>query len=182
MPKRVAQCCGPEGWDDGSAALKLSRRSGSWPDGMPVGRGFGQPYLRPEFAEDVAAGRKTIEGRPREGWAAAVKPNDWVTFKISGTGGRKLCCRILEVQQFADFGAMLRHHGVAACLPRCPDLAAAVTVYHSFGNRHGLSYKDLEETKGVVAIEVTPLASLDCNPERVAGTDSKGEVAGGARA
>ena len=43
------------------------KRSGLWPDGSCVGRGHGQPYLKPIYAAAIVAGHKVIEGRPNIG-------------------------------------------------------------------------------------------------------------------
>lgn len=51
------------------------REHGKWPDGHRVGRGFGQPYLQPEYAEAIASGAKTVEGRINEGVSLQPSPN-----------------------------------------------------------------------------------------------------------
>ena len=146
-------------WDGGDLALAAFRRRGEWADGARLDRGHGQPYLQPEFARAIRDLRKTVEGRPREGWAAAVSVDDWITFKISKSGGRQLVCRVVSVTHFPDFSDMLQACGPAACLPDCAAVDAALEVYHSFRNRCGVVYSELARRHGVVAIGVQPLSN-----------------------
>ena len=44
-----------------------TRTTGKWPDGAPVGRGHGQPYLRPIYAQLIRKKLKTVEAWPNEG-------------------------------------------------------------------------------------------------------------------
>ena len=103
------------GWVSGEEARDAAKAAGFWPDGARVGRGHGQPYLQPHWAKQIREGLKTYEGRPREGvsppshplshrpdpdpdpnprprvrrqWVTQVEANDYVTFKISSSGGR----------------------------------------------------------------------------------------------
>ena len=96
------------GWASGETELAAFQRVGKWPDGKPLGRGHGQPYLQPLYAHAMRSKRKTVEGRPGTGWAANVKANDWVTFKVTASGGKKLVCRATRVRRFATFEAMVR--------------------------------------------------------------------------
>lgn len=82
-------------WDSGQVQLDAALAAGKWPDGAPIGRGFGQPYLQHEYAKLMAAGCKTAEGRPGGGWlvgkkGGSIAVNDYVSFKICGHVGRKL--------------------------------------------------------------------------------------------
>ena len=151
----------------GVPELNEIRTAGAWPDGAALGRGHGQPYLQPQYAQAIANKTKTVEGRPGVGWAAGVAVGDWVTFKISGSGGRKLVCRVRRVRRYASFRAMLVDVGVAACLPplaaadgasQTMDLDAAVATYHAFGTMSGETYAELEQRAGAIAIDVEPLA------------------------
>ena len=144
-------------WESGEGHLCRVRARGSWDDGTPVGRGWGQPYLQPKYARLLASGSKTIEGRPSEGWVTGAVPNDWVTFKISASGGRVLVCRVLDVHTFDSFQLMLQRFGVSNCLPDQSSLQAAVDTYYAFANRRGTSYRDLEHLFGVTALHLAPL-------------------------
>jgi len=95
------------GWTSGDAELAAFQRVGKWPDGKPLGRGHGQPYLQPQYAHAIRCKQKKVEGRPGTGWAANVKPNDWITFKVTASGGKKLVCRATRVRRFATFEAMV---------------------------------------------------------------------------
>jgi len=80
-----------EDWPSGKFELDVARSDTRWPDGQPVGRGFPQPYLQDLYADAVAAGRKTVEGRPGGGWMkSGVRPNDYIRFKIPRRPGRTL--------------------------------------------------------------------------------------------
>ncbi len=123
---------------------------------------------------------ETAEGRPGNGWAARVKKNDWVTFKVSKSGGKKLVCRVKAVRAFdtvaarphpthrarcatcmfpcAQFEAMLKAMTLRAMLPDCKGgLAAGVAIYRSFGTMSGQTYEELEAESGAIALEVEPL-------------------------
>ena len=64
-------------WRTGSTALKQARQRKSWPDGAPIGRGFSAPYLQPQYAAQIGAKQKTVEGRPGGGWLMGIAANDW---------------------------------------------------------------------------------------------------------
>lgn len=63
---RVGSSC-TQKWQASLAERDRVRSSGKWPDGAPVGRGHGQPYIKLAYAEAIASGAKTVEGRPNEG-------------------------------------------------------------------------------------------------------------------
>ena len=69
-------------------------RSGLWPDGSKIGRGYPNPYLRAGYALDIAKGLKTSEGRPGgvflEQKGTLIAPDDYIHFKISGHRERAL--------------------------------------------------------------------------------------------
>ena len=91
-------------------------------------------------------------------WLKTVAEDDYVTFKISASGSRVLVARVLQVRRFSSFAQMLLHHGIENVLPgEKLDLVDAVGVYHTFANRRGTSYKELEHTCGVVALTLKPL-------------------------
>ena len=140
-----------------AAALAAAKKSGRWPDGAALGRGHGQPYLQPKYAELMRQGAKTVEGRANVGWAAAVAAGDWVTFKISGSNGKKLVVRVVRVERFATFREMLRACGLEKCLPGCASEAEGIETYHAFGTMDGRTYKELEADHGVVGVHVVPL-------------------------
>lgn len=148
------------GWSSGEKELAEARCTGRWPDGAKVGRGHGQPYLQQKYALAIHHGTKTVEGRPGIGWATNVTADDWITFKISASGGMKLVARALQVRRFASFEAMLCECGVKACLPDfLGSLQEAVQIYQSFGTMSGATYAELEREFGVIAIEVVPLGT-----------------------
>ena len=149
---------GWSGWSSGEVELAAVQRSGKWEDGQKLGRGHGQPYLQPTYAHAIRNQSKTVEGRPGIGWAANVKAGDWITFKITASGGKKLVTRALRVRRFESFAAMLRECGVEACLPGLEGgLQEGVRVYQSFGTMSGATYADLEGEHGAIAIDVAPL-------------------------
>ena len=125
-------------WSSGRHLLARVRQNGCWSDGLPLGRGHGQPYLQPAYARALDL-RKSVEGRPLEGWVVHVAAGDWITFKISSSGGQQLVCRVGD------------------CLPDCPSIEAAVAVYHSLCNRKGISYAELAKTAGVAGIQIQPI-------------------------
>ena len=49
---------------------------------------------RIRYSKANADGAKSSEGRLSQGWVTQVSAGDWVTFRISGTGGEKLVCRV----------------------------------------------------------------------------------------
>ena len=146
------------GWASGETELAAVQKVGRWPDGQAIGCGHGQPYLQPKYARLMRFGQKTVEGRPGTGWASNVKVNDWITFKITASGGKKLICRATRVRRFATFEAMLRECGVEACLPGLAGgLEEGVRVYKSFGTNGGATYAEIEAESGAIAIDVEPL-------------------------
>ena len=149
------------GWTSGEPELSAAQKAGRWADGQKVGRGHGQPYLQPVYAHAIRERSKTVEGRPGIGWAASVKANDWITFKISGSGGKKLICRASRVRHFKTFEAMLRECSVEACLPGLKGgLKEGIQIYRSFGTFSGATYAELESASGAIAIDVEPLRSM----------------------
>ena len=82
-----------------------------------------------------------------------MSPNDYVSFKVSGTS-HVLVCRILQKEHFPTFAAMLAAKGIVNLLPGKNDLIDGVRLYHSFSNRKGISYDVLEKENGVVALTV----------------------------
>lgn len=158
------------GWKSGENELDDLLRRGRWPDGRRIGRGHAKPYLQPTYARAIADGTKTVEGRPRSGWAASVSKDDYVRFNISNKGP-KLVVRVLEVRTYPTFDAMLEDCAVSACLPgHTGTRADAVRVYRSFASSSG-TYDELEAKVGVVAMDVVPLVA----PED---EDDEGEGAG----
>jgi ASC-1-like (ASCH) protein len=146
------------GWSSGEVELAVAKRTGRWEDGQTVGRGHGQPYLQPVYAHAIRDRSKTVEGRPGIGWAAGVKAGDWITFKITGSGGKKLVARALRVRRFDTFEAMLGECGVESCLPGLEGrLHEGVRIYRSFGTFCGATYAELEAEHGAIAIDVAPL-------------------------
>lgn len=150
-------------WSSGRHLLARVRADGCWSDGLPLGRGHGQPYLQPAYARAVRDLRKSVEGRPLEGWVVHVAAGDWITFKISSSGGQQLVCRVLGVRHFQSFEEMVRACGVGDCLPDCPSIEAAVAVYHSLCNRKGTSYAELAQTAGVAGILIQPIHVTETN-------------------
>jgi ASC-1-like (ASCH) protein len=149
---------GWSGWSSGEAELAAAKRAGRWPDGQKIGRGHGQPYLQPVYAHAIRDQSKSVEGRPGIGWAASVSPGDWITFKITASGGKKLVARALQVRRFDTFESMLRECGVEACLPGLKGgLQEGVRIYQSFGTMSGATYAELESEHGAIAIDVAPL-------------------------
>ena len=143
-------------WSSGRHLLARVRQNGCWSDGLPLGRGHGQPYLQPAYARALDL-RKSVESRPLEGWVVHVAAGDWITFKISSSGGQQLVCRVLGVRLLQSFEEMVRACGVGDCLPDCPSIEAAVAVYHSLCNRKGISYAELAKTAGVAGVQIQPI-------------------------
>ena len=125
----------------GEAQLRKIQKAGCWEDGKKLGKGHGSACLKPEYGKDISEGRKSVEGRPCTGWAAKVRPDDWVNFAVNG--GSRLVCRVLWVQWYPSFESMVRECTIEACLPGLDgsDVAAAVSVYHSFETRRGIWYQ-----------------------------------------
>ena len=143
-------------------SLSAAQRDGRWPDDIPyTGKHHHMPYLQEPYATHIRSGRKTVEGRPGNGWAGIAKRGDWITFKITKSNGKKLQCRIKEVRKFKTFKAMLNACGVQACLPGFEGtIEQAVAVYKAFGTYNKTigtkSFGQLEK-HGAVAITVEPL-------------------------
>ena len=160
MPRRASEQQLIATWDDGAEALQGIKRAGVWPDGSPLGRGHGQPYLQAVYATMLRAGTKTVEGRPNVGWAKAVSAGDWITFKISGSGGKKLVCKVDAVFTHTTFSDMLRFHEYHNMLPNAASFEEALATYRAFGTRDGTSYAQLEAEHGAIGIVVTPLRNM----------------------
>ena len=140
-------------WQSGEHTLNEAVRRKRWSDGAPVGKGHLRPYLQSKHARKIADGSKTIEGRPRCGWAVRAKKDDYVLFNISGSGGKRLACRVLGVRTFPTFAAMLEECGIQVCLPGfAGGIDGAVQLYQSFASSAG-TYADLD-------------SSLPCFPRR----------------
>ena len=90
-------------------------------------------------------------------WLRDVSVNDYITFKVSGSGGRFLCVRVTEVTRFPTFDALIRHKGLSRVLPGVADVPDGVSLYRSYASRSGTPYWELERDHGVVAITVVPL-------------------------
>jgi ASC-1-like (ASCH) protein len=154
----IANIYNPLGnWDSGVLALRAAQNAGEWADGHPLGGGHGQPYLKLKYASMLRSGSKTVEGRPNLGWVTAVSPGDWITFKISGTGGLKLVCKVDAVHTHETFSDMLTFHGHRKLLPDADTLEEAIEVYHSFCAHDGRTYRELQELHGATSLVITPL-------------------------
>jgi ASC-1-like (ASCH) protein len=145
-------------------SLSAAIRDRRWPDEIPyTGKHHPQPYLQEPYATHIRSGRKTVEGRPGNGWAGIAKRGDRITFKITKSGGKTLKCRITDVRRFKTFKAMLQACGVQACLPGFEGtIEQAVAVYKAFGtfnSKIGVkTFGQLEKAgHGAVAITVEPL-------------------------
>ena len=150
----------------GELALTRAKKKGHWPDGEPVGRGHASPYLHGKYAAMIANGLKTHEGRPGGGWLdfkrRRIARNDYIRFKISGTGRRGiLCVRVLGVKAYASFREMIMDTGVTCLLPdlNAGDIDGAESVYLALANQRG-TYASLERHFGAVAVHVQTLSSV----------------------
>ena len=145
-------------WRTGSTALKEARQRKSWPDGAPIGRGFAAPYLQSQYAAQIGAKQKTVEGRPGGGWLVGITTNDWINFKVTKHAGHGLAVRVRRVRHYKSFERMIIDVGVENLLPDCTtfSLDDAVQLYRGFANGRG-SYGKLEGEYGAVAIDVEPL-------------------------
>ena len=85
-----------------------------------------------------------------------MQADDYIVFKITGSRGATLACRVRSVRRFDSFAAMLEECGVAACLPGTSSVEDGAALYRSFGTTAG-SYADLEVSCGVVGVSVEPL-------------------------
>ena len=61
-------------WRSGEDVRDAAKDKGKWPDGAPVGRGHGSPYLKPHWAKRMRRGEKLIEGRPLDGVRSQREP------------------------------------------------------------------------------------------------------------
>jgi len=90
----------------GQRAIAEARDSGFWNDGMAFGRGHGQPYLEPKYADAILKGRKTVEGRPGGGFLKTsqryIDKGDYINFKVSGQTGRLLAVRALRFSGLSE--------------------------------------------------------------------------------
>ena len=101
-------------WESGETRLASIKAKRCWPDGKSLGRGYASPYLKPAHAQNIQRLLKTVEGRPREGFAATACVDDWINFNVSQSNGRRLVCRVIWVKWFATFDAMLAECTVEA--------------------------------------------------------------------
>ena len=103
----------------GKIKLDAARKVGCWPDGEPLGRGHAAPYLERQYADAILKRKKTHEGRPAGGWVdlrgRRVKRGDYIRFKVAGTP-HGLCVRVLGVQWFSTFRAMINAVGIELVL------------------------------------------------------------------
>ena len=83
--------------------------------------------------------------------------DDYITFKVSGSKNVTLCVRVLAVERFRTYYAMLSKIGIGTCFPSVTEISEAMAEYYSFKDRNGRSYKGLEGEFGVVAIKVQVL-------------------------
>ena len=152
-------------WRSGQAVLDQARSMGKWPDGKPIGKGHGSPYLQAVYAEKIGKLEKKVEGRAGGGWVDPVKTDDWINFKVPKHPGENLIVRVRKVQRTKDIEAMVRLASVESLLPGSNlSVAQAVALYRTFGNSRG-SFAEIELTHGAVAIHIEPLEpSVDCNP------------------
>ena len=159
----------PAKWRTGQAALKLAKRAKRWPDGAPLGKGFGSPYLQAEYAEQIGALEKPTEGRPGGGWLTGIKKNDYINFKVTRHSGHGLATRVRRVRHFPDFETMIKAVGLSNLLPGRSELtiANAASLYRSFRTQSRGSYAEIERTMGAVAIDVEPLEpTVEAQEER----------------
>ena len=157
----AAAAAKPPAKKSAAAKKELWKARGAWPDGKRFGRGHGQPYLQPKYADLIKSGAKTWEGRAYAGWLEHVSVDDCITFKVTTRGAERVIARALDVRRFDTFEDMLDHCGLDACLPGCASREEGAKIYRSFGCFDGRTYADVEAEAGVVAIRVMPLDHIN---------------------
>ena len=157
----AAAAAKPPAKKSAAAKKELWKARGAWPDGKTFGRGHGQPYLQPKYADLIKSGAKTWEGRAYAGWLEHVSVDDCITFKVTTRGAERVIARALDVRRFDTFEDMLDHCGLDACLPGCASREEGAKIYRSFGCFDGRTYADVEAEAGVVAIRVMPLDHIN---------------------
>ena len=113
----------------------------------PAATRAGRTHVLPiqkRYAELIATGAKTIEGRLNCGVAALVKAGDRLRLG-------PVHCKVAEVKRYASFEEMLRSTSWQAAIPDVGTLQEALDVYHSFAN-----YEDLARRCGVLAFHLLP--------------------------
>ena len=147
----------PVTWRCDHGTVRRARAHGLWADGKAVGRGHSSPCLQRKYAEDIVAGAKTVEGRVCHGFAKDVAVGDWLNFLVTGSGGGRLICRVLQVTKHDTFRSMLECHGAQSCLPGAVSVDEGVSTYHAFRTGGGATYEALAITHGVVAFVISPI-------------------------
>ena len=108
--------------------------------------------IQKRYAELIATGAKTVEGRLNCGVAALVKAGDRLCFGPAH-------CKVTEINNYTSFEEMLRNTTWQAAVPDVSTLQEALEVYHSFAN-----YEDLAQRCGVLAFHVQ-LEDAETSPE-----------------
>ncbi|CAJ1330913.1 unnamed protein product, partial [Effrenium voratum] len=98
--------------------------------------------IQNRYAELIATGAKTVEGRLNCGVAALVKAGDRLRLG-------PVHCKVTEINNYTSFEEMLRSTPWQAAVPDVSTLQEALEVYHSFAN-----YEDLAQRCGVRAFHV----------------------------
>ena len=108
--------------------------------------------IQNRYAELIATGAKTVEGRLNCGVAALVKAGDRLRLG-------PVHCKVTEINNYTSFEEMLRSTPWQAAVPDVSTLQKALEVYHSFAN-----HEDLAQRCGVVAFHVQ-LEDAETSPE-----------------
>ncbi len=112
--------------------------------------------LKHPYVEEIAKGRKTIEGRINAGMFQHVKPGDG--FRFFNHKG-EVHCHITTINSYASFREMLCQEGFEKCLPEAPTLEQATAVYDRIPG-----YRERAAQSGVVALHL----AVDPKPARPA--------------
>ena len=110
--------------------------------------------IRQKYADFIAAGAKTVEGRLNQGAAATLRAGDTVQF------GGNLRARVEWAQHYGTFRDMLEDVGYQNAVPDAWSLGAAVKAYLNFPR-----YRELEAQCGVIALGLSPQWEQGEGPE-----------------
>lgn len=99
------------------------------------------------YFDDIASGRKTIEGRLAKDKYLQLKPGDKVRFS-NNAGTEALVKRVVAVHTYRTFEEAFTEQDYKQAIPSARSVAEAVRVYEQFYSR------EQQEQTGVVFVEL----------------------------
>ena len=163
-PVRLARPTGEEELARAKGKADARSPNGYWGNGEPVGKAYASPVLQSQYADDVASGAKTCEGRPGGcPWFQGRLPkrNDYINFQAPNPSTRLIVRVTADTDTYKSFEDMIEASGVQNLLPGFHGTAgdAAEKVYRAFPK-----FRELEARHGAVCIHVAPVAERWTRP------------------